>query len=70
MPCDQRWGICDCHKARYRRGTAREEAWPTVRPASGFGTNDPRRKRDANGFGTDDPRRERGAERVDWGSAL
>jgi hypothetical protein len=42
-------------KSRHRRGTAREEAWPTVRPASWFGS--------------DDPHRERGAGRADSGAA-
>jgi hypothetical protein len=34
-------------KAIHRRVTAREEAWPTVRPASGFGMDDPHRQRGA-----------------------
>jgi hypothetical protein len=56
MTCDhRRWGIRDCRMARHRRGTAREEAWPIVRLASGFETVD--------------PRRERGAERADSGAA-
>jgi hypothetical protein len=56
VPCDhRRWGICDCRKTRHRRGTAREEAWLTVRPASWVGT--------------DDPRRERGAGRANCGAA-
>jgi hypothetical protein len=37
----------------------------TVRLASWFGTDDPRRKRRTSWFGTDDTRRERGAERAD-----
>jgi hypothetical protein len=39
-------------KARHRRGTATEEAWPTVRPASGFETDDPRCERGAGRVGT------------------
>jgi hypothetical protein len=69
VTCDhRRWGIRDCRKARHRRGTARDEAWPTVRLASEFGTDDPRRNRSASGYGTDDPRRESGAGRADFGA--
>jgi hypothetical protein len=47
VPFDhRRWSVCDCRKARHRRGTAREEVWPTVRPASGVGTDDSHRERD------------------------
>jgi hypothetical protein len=73
VPCDHRcWGICDCREARHCRGTAREEAWLTVHPASRFGTDDPRRERGtgraASGFGTDDPHHEGGAGRADSGA--
>jgi hypothetical protein len=47
VPFDhRRRGVCDSRKARHRRGTARKEAWPTVRPASGVGTDDHHRERD------------------------
>jgi hypothetical protein len=52
VPCDhRRWGISDCREARHH-GTVREEAWPTVRPASGFGTDYPYRERGAGRVGS------------------